>query len=92
LRAGGIAAAGTTFLGVHTDKVVRKIAEGANDLPRLINRQRANDPLQFLPCLIVGIAMETDRELADCFDNVKDLPAFMQADRVSQDASEQPIS
>jgi len=69
---------------------VRKIAEGTNDLRRLINRQSANYSLQFLPCVLVGVAMETDRDLADRFDHVKNLLAFMQAYRVSEDASEQP--
>jgi len=69
---------------------VRKIAEGTNDLRRLINRQSANYSLQFLPCVLVGVAMETDRDLADRFDHVKNLLALMQAYGVSEDASEQP--
>src|SRR5262249_8969238 len=69
---------------------MRKIAEGANDLRRSIDGQSTNYSLQLLPRLLVGVAMETDRDLADLFDHPKNLLAFVQAYRVSEDASEQP--
>jgi hypothetical protein len=66
-----------------------RTVEGANDLPAR-SMGSTNYSLQLLPSLLVGVAMETDRDLADLFDHPKNLLAFVQAYRVSEDASEQP--
>ena len=68
---------------------VAEVGEGADHAHRLLARQRLEQLLERLVGLVVGIAAEGHRELADVLDQLEGVHAFLLADDVAQDAAQQ---
>ncbi len=69
---------------------MRKIAEGADNAHGLADRHAVEDDFELTPRRAVIVAVEADRGLADAFDQIEHVGAFLVAHSVAEDASEQP--
>ncbi len=68
---------------------MRKKAEGANDLQRLLWRERVQCRFEIAARHDILVAAESHRALANALDNGKDRLAALFAYRVAEDAAEQ---
>jgi len=69
---------------------VREIAESAYDQHGLAGRHAVEDTLQLPPGWSIVIPMEADRSLPDALHKVENVIAFLVADGVAENSSEQP--
>jgi succinyl-CoA synthetase alpha subunit len=68
---------------------VAEVGEGADHAHRAVAAQALEQLLQRLVGRLVGVAAERHRELADLLDQVVRSLAFLLADHIAQDATEQ---
>ncbi len=68
---------------------VRKVAEGADDRDRTIDRKLAEQGLQATTGGLVGFAMKPDRDLPDALDLIEDFVALLGAYGFPESPAEQ---
>ncbi len=68
---------------------MREIGIGPDDLVGAAARQGVQDRLKILTGILVLIAVEADRGLADALDHLEDRIALLLADRVAEESPEQ---
>ena len=68
---------------------MREIAEGALDRDGLRRGQAAQQGIELVPGVLVGIALGGHAQAADALDALEDLDAFLFADGVAEDLAEQ---
>ena len=69
---------------------VAEVAERADHAHRLVGRQALEELRQVAPGVVVALEPVGHRELADAFDQLVRLLAFLLADHLAEDAPEQP--
>ena len=69
---------------------MREIGESTHDANRFADRHAVENDLELAPGGIVVISMESDRGLSDSLDQIEYVRAFLVANGVAEDTTEQP--